>query len=405
MQPTDFDKPSSLRDTSVHPGSRVCPSFCAAIRRAKWRHLARASANPRAADPSPPASARRLVRLACALLVAAALTPRSAAAQDCALGGAGIFATPAALTLLSEPFKCDGTQVEQATLRLTGTGGEASMIQEINIEAALSVFSLDGHYAVSTELQPTQILDEHVKFHPPRNGRFTGEVVVLYGYGLSAMQKYRRCVEDVFGAKARRKSRLLQEVTQQGPDFEPVNMMAARAQLETDREVRDLFRQQKAAEEKASKLAEEKRRTVADLRAGYFCSQCKRAKSEFERAGEDFYEHVRSVNGVVVAAAPAVIAAKEREYDEKIGAAWAEARRHASAIQTANGALQNRLLEIETKRQEIQRAFDDQLRLLKEDVARAEDAVRAAENRLREYRDKRWWLRVPVSGECNEKLP
>lgn len=69
--------------------------------------------------------------------------------------------------------------------------------------------------------------------------------------------------------------------------------------------------------EKAN-LEDEKEKALAELRQGYFCSKCNRSKTEIERAGEDFYEHLKRVGGHIVPASQEQIYAKEKEYNDKI---------------------------------------------------------------------------------------
>ena len=45
-------------------------------------------------------------------------------------------------------------------------------------------------------------------------------------------------------------------------------------------------------------LQKERDALIRDLKGGFFCSKCKRAKSEFERQGQSFEKHLGDVQGV-----------------------------------------------------------------------------------------------------------
>jgi hypothetical protein len=104
---------------------------------------------------------------------------------------------------------------------------------------------------------------------------------------------------------------------------------------EAKRCIRDGLERQHTAEEKAklarkkvSDLEAEKRQTIAELQAGYFCSKCMRAKSQIEKAEKTSFEaHLGKVKGERVAAPAGLIQQKEEEFNTKIRAARTEAER------------------------------------------------------------------------------
>lgn len=68
-----------------------------------------------------------------------------------------------------------------------------------------------------------------------------------------------------------------------------------------------------------SKLQIEKKKALKEFQAGFFCSKCKRSKSEIERAEKKtFAEHLNNVKGVPVPATSEQIKEKAEEYDQKI---------------------------------------------------------------------------------------
>jgi len=65
-------------------------------------------------------------------------------------------------------------------------------------------------------------------------------------------------------------------------------------------------------------LKSKEAQAIAELKAGRFCSQCGRTASEIEASGESFEQHLKDVDGHIVPADPARIAAKQKEFDDEI---------------------------------------------------------------------------------------
>ena len=57
---------------------------------------------------------------------------------------------------------------------------------------------------------------------------------------------------------------------------------------------------------------------LRDFRAGFFCSQCGKAKSEFEKEGKNFEAHLGEVKGIAIPAPTAKLEALREEYKSKI---------------------------------------------------------------------------------------
>lgn len=62
---------------------------------------------------------------------------------------------------------------------------------------------------------------------------------------------------------------------------------------------------------------------VDELRSGLFCSRCNRSKSQIEKGGENFAQHIRDVKGTVVQAPQQAYDQAHREYLQKINR-WQE---------------------------------------------------------------------------------
>jgi len=58
-------------------------------------------------------------------------------------------------------------------------------------------------------------------------------------------------------------------------------------------------------ENKYNKAKDDYAKENDDLKKGYFCSKCRTSKTAFEKRGEDFYDHVKDVQGEVIPATQA----------------------------------------------------------------------------------------------------
>ena len=101
---------------------------------------------------------------------------------------------------------------------------------------------------------------------------------------------------------------------------------AAKEQMERDqqcmaRSATEMAEAKKAIAESAAQfksIEEEESRVLAELAGGYFCSRCKRSKSEIEKGGETFEQHLQNVNGDPVPAPPELIAERKTEFVNKL---------------------------------------------------------------------------------------
>ncbi|MBI3329243.1 MAG: hypothetical protein HYZ81_21395 [Nitrospinae bacterium] len=96
-------------------------------------------------------------------------------------------------------------------------------------------------------------------------------------------------------------------------------------------------------------LKQAKAQALDELRRGLWCSKCGRSKSQIEReAREDFYAHLRRVNGQIVQAPQEKIEATAREYEQQIAAK----EREEAAIPKAREERLKAILAAESKIQE-----------------------------------------------------
>lgn len=84
-----------------------------------------------------------------------------------------------------------------------------------------------------------------------------------------------------------------------------------------------------------SRMRREKQQVLAELRGGFYCSQCNRSKTEIEQGGENFEQHLVKVNGVKLSASQNIIDAKAQEYDQKFAELEAKAERERPKLKNA----------------------------------------------------------------------
>lgn len=94
-------------------------------------------------------------------------------------------------------------------------------------------------------------------------------------------------------------------------------------------------------------LVAERDQALLELSQGLFCSRCNRSKSEIERDGTNFYQHLDDVNGTPIPAAPEVIERRRQEYESKLQALREQFQRNLDRVVTLVAQLQkDRLREM-----------------------------------------------------------
>ena len=112
------------------------------------------------------------------------------------------------------------------------------------------------------------------------------------------------------------------------PRPEDVGQVASQAAAAVERLVGEVMKaresqrklqvRSKMLADSAERVRRRRDQTLEEMRRGFFCSQCKRSKSEIERSGTNFYAHLRDVKGYPVPAPAELVAAKKSEYDRQI---------------------------------------------------------------------------------------
>jgi hypothetical protein len=115
--------------------------------------------------------------------------------------------------------------------------------------------------------------------------------------------------------------------------------------------IQNLKAQIRNCDDKVNALVAAKYKALDELRNGLYCSQCHRTKTEIEAGGENFWEHLRRVNGVPLPAPQSEIDAKAREFDGQIAALTeqmeAQKKQYASQIKQLQSEIQEASLQIQ----------------------------------------------------------
>lgn len=126
---------------------------------------------------------------------------------------------------------------------------------------------------------------------------------------------------------------------------------------------------------KVAELQRDKNQALADLRAGLFCSECNRSKTEIERGREDFYAHLRDVQGKPVPATQKQLQRALQSWSSKI----ASAQNRCDGI--AKRLEDQRRAEQERRQREQEAAYRDAQR--QREAARHQQYARQRDQQMR----------------------
>lgn len=144
-----------------------------------------------------------------------------------------------------------------------------------------------------------------VKFIPSARVRYTSTIVLQVGIADSYVDRKQR-----------------EETAQHRSRLAALDTEDLRFRLQTETEARALFKAVLDARTLLDSLVDEKRRALAELRSGRYCSKCHRPASQIERELKiPFRQHVEDVRSVAQPASPEKIKEKAAEYDAKISTA------------------------------------------------------------------------------------
>ena len=101
-------------------------------------------------------------------------------------------------------------------------------------------------------------------------------------------------------------------------------------------------------------------RVVAEFKAGLFCSLCNHSKSQIEKGGEEFYGHIKRVQGQVVQAPQSAYDQAYREYTSKVNTLQSDLARKERDCQSFGN------MAVSSFNNEVQKANDDKLQRQKD---------------------------------------
>ena len=143
--------------------------------------------------------------------------------------------------------------------------------------------------------------------------------------------------------------------------------------------------------------------SLGELSGGLFCSECKRSKSEIEKAGLRFEDHLREVKGKPSTAPLGMIEEKRAAYEQQISnlqgqrkatqrqvAEWQEANRNARRAKREESDRQRRqLADEEAAAWKARRAKEDEADRLQREVTEADRTKRSADRKQKEDEARR----------------
>ena len=101
-------------------------------------------------------------------------------------------------------------------------------------------------------------------------------------------------------------------------------------------------------------------RIVAEFKAGLFCNLCNQSKSQIEKGGEEFYSHIKRVQGKVVQAPQSAYDQAYREYTSKVNTLQSDVARKERDCQNFGN------MATSSFNNEVQKANDDKLQRQKD---------------------------------------
>ncbi len=331
-----------------------------------------------------------------------ATVPQEAAAQTCWLLPTWISATPSRINFRVKTERCEG-KVASAAVSLTGHGEEADIVSiewkpDIPKPPFYSGYSWQPEMAIRPEASQAGMID----FYPTSQGKAFGALVIVYGYSQNAMNKGRRCIEDIYGKCALLKKQAYDEAVKRDLNFGAIEGAKSALKTQASEEVRIQEKRKAQAEENVQNLIAEKNRALKDIDMGLYCSECRRSATEIEKEDRtSFFKHLFEVKGRAIPGDPKVTAETIRKYDGMIDKAQAQARAAADKLDGIYAEYRLKMASLEAQKIRLLTDYRDGLTALKKeyDDARAQWA-KILDDFNRYHRDLRWTLHVNIDAEC-----
>ncbi|MDN3548948.1 hypothetical protein [Mucilaginibacter aquaedulcis] len=143
--------------------------------------------------------------------------------------------------------------------------------------------------------------------------------------------------------------------------------------------------------DKKSAIDAEYAQVIEELKKGLFCSLCNRSKSQIEKGGVDFYQHIKDVKGQVVEAPPAAYQQAQKDYSSKTASLEQQIEnksKDCSAIQTMEqqSLKTEQQRQMEKSQQQVQQQNQHQQELMRQqtDQIKQQLAANAKEEQARD---------------------
>jgi hypothetical protein len=225
------------------------------------------------------------------------------------------------------------------------------------------------------EVLPNGKFVVQIVFEPHDTGDYRGSASIVVRPGLSEINRALTNARTSYNARIRSIADAIDELQKRGDGTADINAEEGRVIPRLTQRWREIEEDVARLRKLWLSLQDEQRHALEELRAGHYCSECKRPASQIEReTNETFAVHIARVKGRALPATEEMIQQKKEEYDHKIAAAlkaldaraidsrnaWAEVHRERERFQ------KQRELAIATYTKHINDLFSSRALLIRE---------------------------------------
>lgn len=187
----------------------------------------------------------------------------------------------------------------------------------------------------------------------------------------------------------------LRELSWGGPDVSDITARMNELQTRARNRAAKLRDRRDDARAKVRALWEERQRALEELRAGLFCSRCRKPKSQLEReTGKPFEEHLDEVKGVPVPADEEEIRQKMEEYAAKIAAAQRQEDDAEASLRELDAEFQSAWAQLAKEKRDREQDWLDRIDKKKDEIAETKAHERADLEALERNAFKSWQVSI-----------
>ena len=223
-----------------------------------------------------------------------------------------------------------------------------------------------------------------ITFTAPDSKSHTANLVAEIQYDADELYRLREALIKQHKPAIDRLRHTTIDMRKSGPDLKPINLREVRADLDFRKAEAGYESKIAALDKQLRDLKREKELALKELREGYFCSKCKRSKSEIERgSSETFEEHLGRVSGDRIPASPEQIAAKEKEYDDKIATAQRTLAAAQKSLTQLRADQEQKTIDFARARERLQDLYRMRIAELEGELSRRDQTLQGLLNELK----------------------